>query len=88
MKIEGLKVFADKGWSSDSSFMNDNGVSTPIPANHKVVCQDENGDIVNVTFVTSQPLSLKLGEVLKGVTLIGGVSKTRFGWTVKAEFSK
>lgn len=88
MKIEGLKVFADKGWKADSSFTADNGATMSVPANHKVVCQDENGDIVNVTFVSESPLSVKVGDVLKGVVLVGSVSKTNFGWSVKAQLVK
>lgn len=85
MKIEGLKVFAVKDWKSDSTFTDDNGKVTPIPANHKVICQDENKEIVNVTFVTSVPLAIKEGEILKSVIVVGNVTKTSFGWTVKAK---
>lgn len=85
MKIEGLKVFADKGWKADSVFTADDGKTMTIPANHKFICQDENNDIVNVTFVTPAPLSLKIGSDLKSVVLVGNVSKTSFGWTLKAE---
>lgn len=88
MKIEGLKVFKINDWKAESSFRSDDGRTMPIPANHKVVCQDENGDIVNVTFITSVPLAFKVGDVLKGVTLAGSASKTSFGWSVKAILEK
>lgn len=87
MKIEGLKVFAIKDWKPDSTFTDDNGKVMPIPANHKIICQDENKDIVNVTFVTPSPLAVKEGDILKGVSLVGNVSKTSFGWTLKAKIS-
>lgn len=86
MKIEGLKVFKIGDWKSDSTFTADNGQTMPIPANHKIICQDENGDIVNVTFVTPSPLPVKVGQILTGVILCGNVSKTAFGWTVKAVY--
>lgn len=85
MKIEGLKVFQVKDWKPDSTFTDDSGRTLPIPANHKIICQDENKDIVNVTFVTPSPLSVKEGDVLKGVVIVGNVSKASFGWSVKAK---
>lgn len=84
MKIEGLKVFKVGDWKSDSTFTADNGQTMTVAANHKIICQDENSDIVNVTFVTPSPLSFKVGQVLNGVFLCGNVSKTAFGWSVKA----
>lgn len=88
MKIEGLKVFAVKEWKSDSTFMGDDGKTMSIPANHKIICQDDCGDIVNVTFVSPAPLSVKVGDLLKGVVLVGNVSKTSFGWAIKARLEK
>lgn len=85
MKIEGLKVFAVKDWKADSTFTDDNGKVMPILANHKVICQDENKEIVNVTFVTPAPLAVKEGDVLKSVSVVGNVSKTSFGWSLKAK---
>lgn len=86
MKIDGLKVFKVGDWKSDSTFTADNGQTMAVLANHKFICQDENGDIVNVTFVTPSPLSLKVGQTLMGVILCGNVTKTAFGWTVKAVY--
>lgn len=86
MKIQGLKLLTDKGWNASSSFTNDAGKVMPIPANHKMVCQDENGDIVNLTIVTPVPATLKAGEEIKNLRLSGSVSRSAFGWTVKAEF--
>lgn len=83
MKITGLKVVADKGWKPDSTFTSEDGKVMPIAANHKIVCQDENGDIVNVTAVSPAPLPLKAGSPLGEVTLAGNVSHTAFGWSAK-----
>lgn len=85
MRIEGLKVFVVKEWKADSAFTSDNGHTMTIPANHKVICQDENGDVVNVSFVTPAPLNFKVGQELKGVSLIGNVSRNSFGYTLKAK---
>lgn len=60
MKINGLKVFAIKDWKPDSTFTTETGTSMQIPANHKLVCQDENNDIVNVTIVTPLPFLSRL----------------------------
>lgn len=88
MKIEGLKVFAVMEWKPDSTFTGDNGKIMPVSANHKIICQDDCGDIVNVTFVTPAPLPVKVGDLLKGVVLVGNVSKTSFGWSMKARLEK
>lgn len=84
MKIIGLKVIADKGWKAESTFTADDGRTMQIAANHKAICTDESGDIVNVTIVSPAPVSLRVGQALDGLTLAGSVSKNAFGWTVKA----
>lgn len=84
MKITGLKIAADKGWKADSTFTADDGRTISIPANHKVICTDEAGDIVNVTIVSPAPVTLRVGQPLDGLSLAGSVSKNAFGWTVKA----
>lgn len=84
MKINGLKVLQDKGWKADSTFTSDDGRTMSIPANHKAICTDEAGDIVNLTIVSPSPVALRSGQVLDGLSLAGGVSKNAFGWTVKA----
>lgn len=82
MKIEGLKVFQLKDWKPDSMFQADDGKTMQIPANQKIICQDENNDIVNVTVVTPSPLTLKVGDKIS-LVLSGNVSHTSFGWTAK-----
>lgn len=87
MKLVGLKVFADKGWKPDSTFTGDDGRTMTIPANHKIICQDENNDVVNVSFVTAAPLTLKVGAVVD-VSVTGNISKSAFGWSVKGVLVK
>ena len=48
MKIDWLRIMSDKGWKPDSAFTADDGRSMQIPANHKFVCMDELGDVVNL----------------------------------------
>lgn len=84
MKINGLKVMQDKGWKADSTFTADDGRTMQIPANHKAICTDEVGDVVNLTIVAPSPVSLRIGQVLDGLSLAGNVSKNSFGWMVKA----
>lgn len=55
-----------------------------VPANHKVICTDEDNEVVNVTFVTPSPLNLKPGQELKEVKVVGSLSKSSFGWNLKA----
>lgn len=87
MIIKGLKVLQDKGWKSDSTFTSDDGRTMPIPANHKFVCIDECGDVVNCTFVTPAPLNFKVGSSTPDVLLVGNVSHSQFGWTLKGKFN-
>lgn len=83
MKIDGLKFLQDKGWSAASTFTADNGRVMPIPANHKIVATDENGDVVNVTIQTEKPLTFKASQPVGVITLTGSLSKTTFGWSLK-----
>lgn len=85
MKIVGLKLMSDKGWTAENAFQSDSGKLLTIPANHKVVCTDEEGDVVNVTLVSPTPIAFKAGEELKNLKLVGSVSKSGFGWSLKAE---
>ena len=87
MKVVGLKLMSDKGWTAESAFQSDSGKMLTIPANHKVVCTDEDGDVVNVTLVSAAPISFKAGEELKNLKLVGSVSKSGFGWALKGQFS-
>lgn len=87
MKVTGLKFMSDKGWTADNAFQSDSGKMLTIPANHKCVCTDEDGDVVNVTIVTPAPLVFKAGEELKNVKLVGSVSKSGFGWALKCQLS-
>ena len=88
MKIEGLKVMSDKGWTADSTYTADNGKVYNIPANHKYVCIDENGGVVNLTLITPAPCAYKEGTALPTLQLAGNVTSNTFGTTCKCRLFK
>lgn len=86
MKIDNLKVVSVKEWRMASQFKADNGQTYDIPANHKIVCLDEVGDIVNVSVITEKPLNLTVGSKI-AVSVAGNVQHNSFGWTLKARLA-
>jgi len=84
MKVSGLKMLQDKGWKADSEFVSDSGQRMSIPANHKLVALDDNGDVVNVVVQTPSPLNLpKSGSPLPDFEPTGSFSRNSFGWSIK-----
>lgn len=87
MIITGLKFMSDKGWNAASVFTLDNGKTVPVPANQKIICLDDNGDVVNVSIQSDVPVQFKSGEQIKPLRLLGVTAHNSFGWTVKAIFA-
>lgn len=84
IRISGLKVIQDVGFKVASSFTSNDGRTLPVPANHKLVCKDVDGDIVNVQYITDKPLAVKIGDSLSDLKLMG-FSRTSFAVTLKVQ---
>ena len=84
MIVKGLKIVQMRDWVADKPWVLDNGTRGVTPANHKIICMDEQGDIVNCTFVTPQPLQLAKGSTID-IRLVGSFRLNNFAWDGKAE---
>lgn len=83
MKITGLKVVSIKEWKISTKFTASDGRLVDVPANQKLVCMDEKGDIVNLSIITDKPLTITLGKVID-VSPENTIKHSAFGWEGRA----